>query len=105
MDRDAIIRLEVFIFRVKKKPIAAAGLMADIIGVLIDLKPTMIGSFGEDELGDLDFEKFKKSMREFGLKGVYFKKDYFVGDMRKTANMFCISKRLELKMRSLNLTI
>ena len=50
MDKNKIIELEDFIFKVKEKPGVAAGMMADIIGVLIDLKPAMIGDFSKNEL-------------------------------------------------------
>jgi hypothetical protein len=42
MDKDKIIKLEDFIFQMEKKPLFAAGVMADIVGVLIDLKPAML---------------------------------------------------------------
>ncbi len=45
----AIIELEDYYFKVKIESYIAASDMADIIGVLIGLKPVMMGDFAEKE--------------------------------------------------------
>ena len=96
MDKDKIIKIEDFIFQIKKKPLAAAGVMADIVGVLIDLKPAMIGGFEEDELKNFRFEDFDKLLDDLGLKKVYFENHYYVNGKKLTDRDFCISKKIRL---------
>lgn len=96
MDKNKIIEIENFIFRVKKKPLVAAGMMADIMGVLIDLKPAMIGGFEEDEFKSFRIEDFNKLLDDLGLERVYFENHYYVNDKKNTDKDFCISKKIRL---------
>ena len=50
MDSDAIIELENYIFKAVKKEPRAVSVMAGIIGVLCDVKPTAAVDFSEEEI-------------------------------------------------------
>jgi hypothetical protein len=96
MDKDKIIKLEDFIFQMEKKPLFAAGVMADIVGVLIDLKPAMLGFFAENELKNFKIEDFDKLLNDLGLKRVYFEKHNYLNGKNLTKKGFCISKKTRL---------
>ncbi|MBR5647644.1 hypothetical protein IKW73_01745 [Candidatus Saccharibacteria bacterium] len=81
MDRNKIIELEKYIFGVVEKPGVAAGMVADIVGVLIDLKPAMIGSLSEDK-------RFEEMMDKLNLERVYFEHD--------SMKCFCASKKIKI---------
>ena len=96
MDKNKIIELEDFIFSVKEKPGVAARIMADIIGVLIGLKPAMIGDFSKNELKNMKVEKFEKIIAGLGLESVFFERHYYFNGKKKMIHEFCISKKVRL---------
>ncbi len=96
MDKNKIIELENFIFKVKEKPNVAAGTMADIIGVLIGLKPAMIGDFSKKELKNMKVEEFEKLLGELGLERIFFENCYCFNGKKVTIKDFCISKKVKL---------
>lgn len=76
MNRDLFLELEKTFFKTLKREDIAADNVADILGVLIDLKPAMAADFGEDDFKNLDFEHFKKLIADLGLKIVFLKRPY-----------------------------
>lgn len=72
MPKETIISLENLIFATKSKPLAAASVMAGIIGVLIDLKPVSESIFMTDELALLDHNQFMELMEKLELKALFF---------------------------------
>ena len=96
MDGNAIAELEDTLFEIKKKPETAAQTVGDIIGVLIGLKPAMIGGFEEYELDNSKIKEFDETLNELGLEKVYFENSYLLGDKKMTVKSFCISKKMSL---------
>lgn len=96
MDKNKIIELENFIFRAQKEPVIAAGTMADIIGVLIDLKPAMIGDFSESEFKNIKIEEFEKLLDELGLERLFFERHCCFDGKEIITEDFYISKKIKL---------
>lgn len=96
MNSDTVAKLEDIVFGIKKKPETAAQTVADIIGVLVDLKPAMISGFEEYELDDSKIKEFDETLAELGLEKVYFENSYLLGDKKMMVTSFCISKKMSL---------
>ncbi|MBR2708725.1 hypothetical protein IKE98_00070 [Candidatus Saccharibacteria bacterium] len=96
----AIIELEKYYFKVKIEPRIAAPDMADMIGVLIGLKPAMMGDFVEKEYEKLKISDFDRLLRNLGLKAVYFRHSFNYGDEMVSYEYFCISKKRRLAKRT-----
>lgn len=76
MDREIIAKLENYIFEHKSKPHAAASMMADLLGVMIGVKPASIDHFGAKELSEIDLLEFNELLNQANLKVLFFKQDY-----------------------------
>ena len=100
MDKNKIIELENLIYKVQEKAPVAASTMANILGVLVDLKPAMLGDFSEDELKRFKIEEFKKLLDELGLESVFFEHRYLQNGEEITLEDFCISKKKKLAERT-----
>ena len=72
MNKETIIELENFIYQVKKQPNAAASMMTGIIGVIIGLKPAMIGNFTTEEFSTLPYDQFQEMLDSLYLKPLFF---------------------------------
>ena len=96
MDKNKIAKLENLVYRMKEKPAVAAEEVADIIGVLIDLKPAMIGDFSKSELKNIKIEEFEKLLDELGLERVFFESHYCFNGKQIMIKNFCISKKAKL---------
>ena len=96
MNKETIVGLEDIVFEIEEKPEVAAAMMADIIGVLIGLKPVMIRGFGVEGLKKSEYDKFEKKIDELNLKIVLFEHCYLEQDRKIKNEMFCISKKIEI---------
>ncbi|MBR2753977.1 hypothetical protein IKF28_02185 [Candidatus Saccharibacteria bacterium] len=96
MDNSRIIELENFLYKIKEKPAVAAEDVANIIGVLIDLKPAMIGDFEKNELKNIEFEEFEKLLKQIGLETVHFEHSCRFNGKEIVIIHFCISKKKKL---------
>ena len=96
MDKKAIIELENYYFKVKIEPVIAASDMADMIGVLIGLKPAMMGSFVLKEYEKLKISEFDELLNKLGLRRVYFRHSFNYGNEMLTYEYYCISKKLKI---------
>lgn len=96
MDKDKIIELENYLFSAKIKPPVAASIMAEIIGVLIDLKPAMLGGFTEKEFNNYKDEDLDKILHELGLECVHSEHLYNVNGEEKVCKDFYVSKKKKL---------
>lgn len=67
VDKNVILELEKVIFGVLREG-RAASFMADLVGVLIGVKPTMSEFFSEKEFAKLDPQDFLELMKKLGLK-------------------------------------
>ncbi|MBR3256418.1 hypothetical protein IKG10_01980 [Candidatus Saccharibacteria bacterium] len=74
MNERAIIELEELIYQIKKRPLQAANTVADIIGVVIGLKPTTITTFELNEFSDSSYNQFVELLKRLGLEALFFKK-------------------------------
>lgn len=93
INRNAILELEKFIFaNVKER--RAAAIMADIMGVLIDVKPTMMTDFSEKEFAKMDPQDLINLIEKLGLKCVVsFHFSYHAGHFAPTVD-FSVAKNL-----------
>ncbi|MBR3132097.1 hypothetical protein IKG33_01660 [Candidatus Saccharibacteria bacterium] len=73
MDKNVIIELEKYIFEHKTKPIIASHMMADIIGVIIGVKPATISSFNNEEFTDVNPDELIELLDQVGLRILFFK--------------------------------
>ena len=92
MNRELFLELEKTIFKTLKREDIAADNVADILGVLIDLKPAMTADFGEEEFKILDFEYFKNLISDLSLKIVFLKRPYKSAFKEEVLNYYFISK-------------
>ena len=68
-EKEKIIELENTIFSIRKKDLHAASFMADLIGVIIDVKPAMLGAIYDCELKNTsDIATLKQALNELGLQ-------------------------------------
>lgn len=95
-----IIELEDFVFSVKEKPGAAAGTIADIIGVLIGLKPAMLADFDNNELNTLEMNQLEEILNKLDLEKVFFEHSYLLNNKKIKSKMFCISKKIKLARKT-----
>ena len=96
MNKTAIIELEELIFQIKKKPANAARMMADIMGVLIGLKPAMMGTFDFDELYKFSYDHLATCLEKPGLKALFFKQSNLGTDKLEWIESIYISKDLKI---------
>lgn len=90
MDKQSILNLENYIFEHKRKPSVAAHMMADIMGVIIDVKPCAFCDFSFDEMKNIDPDEILTLLDSLGLKALFFKKSYyFKGEIEWRMNFFC----------------
>ena len=80
MDKNAITKLEDYIFKHKAKPGVAASVVAGIIGVMIGVKPATVFFFNADEFAELDPDDCKEAFKQAGLKALFFRHEYFESD-------------------------
>ncbi len=71
MDIEKIKQFEEFLFTVKNKDIGVALCMADVIGVLIGVKPAACLNFGDKEMGRTKILDLKEKFEDLGLKCVF----------------------------------
>ena len=77
MDKNAITKLENYIFEYKAKPGVAANIIAGVIGVMIGVKPATVFLFNADEFAELDPDDCKEAFGQAGLKALFFKHEYY----------------------------
>ena len=77
MDKNAIAKLENYIFEHKIKPGVAASIVAGITGVMIGVKPATVFLFNADEFTELDPDDCKEAFNQAGLKALFFKHEYY----------------------------
>lgn len=82
MDKNAITKLEDFIFNHKKNPDIAAHMMADYLGVMIGVKPAATNIFEAEEFIEIDPGECIEVFDRVGLKALFFREDYI--DMGKS---------------------
>ena len=85
MDKDTIAELEILLFDMVEEPGISANMMADTIGVLINLKPAMIGAFSKKGFKSSDVDKFETILDKLCLERVYYDQYIFVSKKLKTA--------------------
>lgn len=96
MNDQRIINLENFIFTNVNMEDVAANTIADIIGVLIDIKPAMIGGFTASEYEKIDTDKFVRLLDTLNLKVLLFNHPYMLSNKMEREEIFCISKSIDL---------
>ena len=77
MDKNAITKLENYIFEYKAKPGVAANIIAGVIGVMIGVKPATVFLFNADEFVELDPDDCQEAFNQAGLKALFFKHEYY----------------------------
>ena len=101
MDKITIIELEKLIFQIKKKPEGAARMMADIIGVLIGVKPVALGIVDSDEIPELRTRiQLKEYLEKLGLKALFFGRNGFDIDGPEWRENIFISKELKIAVQA-----
>ena len=68
MNQEIITKLEDYIFKYKIKPSTAASMMADLIGVMIGIKPSAIGHFEAEEFSNIDPDEIFELLNQAGLR-------------------------------------
>ena len=76
MDKNAITKLENYIFEHKAKPGVAASIVAGIVGVMIGVKPATVFSFDANEFAELDPDDCKEAFSQAGLVALFFRHEY-----------------------------
>lgn len=76
MDKEKIIELENYIFAHHTKTGVAASATADIIGVLIGVKPSAISSFNIYKFTDIDPSEIIELFGALGLRVLFFPYEY-----------------------------
>ena len=104
MDKNIIAELENYIFEYKPKPVVAADAMADIIGVMIGVKPAaIIGRIITKETVKTDPINLIEHLNRANLKALLFMHNFFsMGEMIWNEDIY-ISRDLETaaKLRQL----
>ena len=72
IDKQSILNLENYLFE-HKKPAYAAGMMADIMGVIIDIKPCAICDFAFEEMEKINPSEILALLDSLGLKALFSK--------------------------------
>ena len=75
MNRDAIIKLEEFLFVHKKKPNVAAHMMADYLGVMIGIKSAAVNYFDATEYITVNPKEYIENLNQVGLKALFFRQE------------------------------
>ena len=102
MDNATLAKLENLVFEAKKKPAAAANTTADIIGVLVGLKPAMVGYFDFDEYHNFPVEEFIELLEKINLKVLFFKRSRIGLNDSKWEEQIYISSSFELAVKTHN---
>ena len=96
MKSDTIIKLENCIFGAMRREARAAGMMASIVGVLCDVKPTLAGDFYEDEFKKIDLDEFVELLNELGLKVLFYDRYHYPYDKVELIKNCYVSKDIKL---------
>jgi hypothetical protein len=99
MDKEKILRLEEFAFSNVNKKDIAAHLVADVIGVLVDLKPVMMTGFAGGEIEHP--AKLVVLLEELGLKVVIFYRKIKIEKSKVMVLYFFVSKKKSLAQKTL----
>ena len=95
MNVETLKRIEKFLFKYKKKDLGAAFAMADIVGVLIGLKPSTVICFSSTEMEDANCIEFRELLKDMDLKTVFYHNQMITVHKLAWSEYVFISKEFE----------